>query len=146
MIGLMMVLLIGNIAMNVNVNNSVDKRLTALEIKYSPPITAEVTATMYNAVEAQCDADPLVTAGNYKINPKKATQQKYVALSRNLLKRWGGKYSYGNKIRISGVGHKDGVYIVADTMNKRYKNHIDILETAGTNWYKYTNVVITKIS
>ncbi len=142
----MCILLVGNIALNVTMNSSLDKRLSALELKSSPPVTAMVTTTMYNPVESQCDKDPLVTAANYKIHPAKASKQKYVALSRNLLKRWGGQFEYGDKVAIRGTKHKDGVYTVADTMNKRYCNHVDILETSGTDWYKYNNVLITKIN
>ena len=104
-----------------------------------------VTATMYNAVEAQCDSDPLITAGMYKINPRKASQHKWVALSRDLLKRWGGRFTYGDVIRIENAGDKSGVYTVVDTMNARFKNKIDILETQGTDLYKYENVKIVKI-
>lgn len=146
MIALMMILLIGNIAMNVNMNNSVDKRLTALEEKTSPHVTANVTATMYNPVVSQCDADPLITAANYTINPTKASEHKYVAVSRNLLKRWGGHLKYGDKVKLTGAGNKDGIYTVADTMNKRYTNRVDILETSGKTPYKYDNVLITKLS
>ena len=108
-------------------------------------IVTEVTATMYNAVENQCDSDPLVTAGMYKINPRKASQHKWVALSRDLLKRWGGEFQYGQKVKITGCGEKDGVYTVVDTMNPRFTNKIDILETQGTPLYKYENVKIIKI-
>ena len=108
--------------------------------------TYNVTATMYNPVESQCDADPLITAGMYKINPKKASEHKWIAVSRNLLKRWGGSLEYGDKVLIQGTGHKDGIYTVTDTMNKRYKNRIDILETSGTKLYKYNNVKIIPIS
>jgi len=105
----------------------------------------KVTVTMYNAVEGQCDADPLVTAGMYKINPNKASEHKWVALSRDMLKRWDGEFDYGDKISIKGAGHKDGIYTVTDTMNKRYKNRIDILETVGTPLYKFKDVTIKKI-
>lgn len=108
-------------------------------------IVADVTATMYNAVEGQCDSDPLVTAGMYEINPKKASQHKWVALSRDLLKRWGGKFDYGDTIEIKNAGEKSGVYTVVDTMNPRFTNKIDILETKGTDLYKYENVKIVKI-
>jgi len=104
-----------------------------------------VTVTMYNAVVSQCDSDPLITAGMYKINPKKATEHKWVALSRNLLVRWGGNYNYGDKIEIIGIGDRDGVYTVVDTMNDRFTNRVDILETVGTSLYKFDEVVITKI-
>lgn len=108
-------------------------------------IVADVTATMYNAVEGQCDSDPLVTAGMYEINPTKASQHKWVALSRDLLKRWGGKFDYGDTIEIKNAGEKSGVYTVVDTMNPRFTNKIDILETKGTDLYKYENVKIIKI-
>jgi len=107
-------------------------------------IRASVTATMYNAVESQCDADPFITAGMYIINPNKASEHKWIALSRNLLKRWGGEFDYGDFIHISGAGHKDGTYKVVDTMNKRFKNRMDFLETAGTALYKFKNVTIEK--
>jgi 3D (Asp-Asp-Asp) domain-containing protein len=108
-------------------------------------IVAEVTATMYNAVEGQCDSDPLVTAGMYKINPRKASQHKWVALSRDLLKRWGGQFDYGDTVIIENAGDKSGKYTVVDTMNPRFTNKIDILETQGTDLYKYENVKIIKI-
>jgi len=106
----------------------------------------KVTVTMYNAVEGQCDADPLITAGMYKINPNKASEHKWVAMSRDMLKRWGGDFNYGDTIKIKGTKDKDGIYTVVDTMNKRFKNHIDILETQGTPLYKYKNVTVEKIS
>lgn len=100
----------------------------------------KVTATMYYAVPGQCDESPLVTACGYKINPKKATQHKWIAVSRDLLK----KFKYGDKVRLTNAGDKDGIYTIADTMNKRFKNKIDILETEGTSLYKLTDVIITK--
>lgn len=123
---------------------------TELYFPYKPTVESEsismdVTATMYNAVTSQCDADPLITAGMYKINPNKASEQKFVAMSRDLLKRWGGLFNYGDKILIEGTDSKDGVYIVADCMNKRYKKRIDILETKGKKLYKFNKVKITKL-
>jgi 3D (Asp-Asp-Asp) domain-containing protein len=109
-------------------------------------VTENVTATMYNAVTGQCDSDPLVTAGMYKINPNKASDHKWVALSRDLLKRWGGEFDYGDTIRIENAGEKSGTYTVVDTMNARFTKKIDILETTGTDLYKYDNVKIIKIS
>lgn len=122
-----------------------------LDIKNEPmeekPIlpSAVVIATMYNATVGQCDADPFITAGNYKINPKKASKHKWIAMSRNLLKRWGGEFDYGDMVQIIGAGHKDGIYKVVDTMNPRFKNRIDFLETEGTRWYKFKEVTVQKI-
>lgn len=105
-----------------------------------------ITATMYNAVPSQCDSDPFLTAGMYKINPTKASEQKYIALSRDLIKRWGGEFQYGDMVKITGAGFKDGIYKVVDTMNKRFKMRMDFLETKGTRHYKFDNVKITKIN
>lgn len=104
----------------------------------------KVTATMYFAEVSQCDKDPLITAGMFKIKPKQASQQKWIAVSRDLLERWQGEFKYGDFVKIEGAGHKDGIYKVVDTMNKRYKNRIDFLETAGTKPYKFRNVKLTK--
>jgi 3D (Asp-Asp-Asp) domain-containing protein len=105
-----------------------------------------VIATMYYATEGQCDENPLVTAGNYKITPDKATEHKYIALSRNMLKRWGGEFNYGDLVKIEEAGHKDGVYKVVDTMNKRFINRIDFLETVNVKPYKFENVKLIKIT
>jgi 3D (Asp-Asp-Asp) domain-containing protein len=107
--------------------------------------SVKVTATMYNAVEDQCDKDPLVTAGMYRINPNKASQHRWIAVSRNLLKRWGGKFGYGDKVQITGAGHKDGVYTITDTMNPRFRDRIDFLETKGTKGYKFDNVQLASL-
>lgn len=108
----------------------------------SMPIVYNLTGTMYNAVKEQCDADPLITAGMYKINYIKASEHKWIALSRDLLKRWGGPFWYGDIVIISNAGHKDGTYKIVDTMNKRFKNRIDFLETMGTARYKLYNITM----
>lgn len=108
-------------------------------------IEFKVIATMYNASENQCDTDPLITAGMYKINPLKASEHKWIAVSRDLLKRWGGKLTYGDKVMLKNAGHKSGTYTIVDTMNKRFKNKIDVLETKGTKLYKFDNVTMIKI-
>ena len=121
------------------------EQVTTVTENVTATVTENVTATMYNAVVGQCDSDPLVTAGMYKINPNKASEHKWVALSRDLLKRWGGEFQYGDTIRIENAGDKSGLYTVVDTMNKRFTKKIDILETTGTDLYKYDNVKIIKI-
>ena len=107
--------------------------------------TIKVTATMYNPVEEQCDSDPYTTASMLKITPNKASEQKFIAMSRDLLKRWGGKFDYKQKVRLIGCGVKDGIYTIADCMNERFTNKIDILETIGTPLYKFKNVKIVAL-
>jgi len=104
-----------------------------------------ITATMYNAIINQCDSDPFITAGMYKINPERASEHKWIAMSRNLLSRWNGQFNYGDVVKISNAGHKNGIYTIVDTMNKRFKDRIDFLETAGTKYYIYENITIEKI-
>lgn len=104
-----------------------------------------VTATMYYPVVGQCDNDPLVTASMRVIDPNKASEHKWIAMSRDLLKRWGGKFDYGDKVKLVGTKVKDGIYTIVDCMNKRFTNKIDILETQGTPLYKFENVKIVKI-
>jgi len=122
-----------------------DERITKLENIVKDQNSFKVTATMYNAEVKQCDKDPLTTAGMYKINPHKASEHNWIAVSRDLLKRWGGQFDYGDKVCIKGAGHKDGVYTIVDTMNKRFISKIDFLETKGTKLYKYDNVLLAKL-
>lgn len=89
-----------------------------------------LTLTVYHATEKECDGTPLKTAGGYEIeSSSNAFQHRYIALSRELLK----EYPYGTKVTISGssVEEYNGVFIVADTMNKRYSGMCDILIDEG---------------
>lgn len=121
------------------------RRIEELEHRFQESEPLSVTATMYNPVEDQCDKDPLVTAGMYRIDPDRASHHRWIAVSRDLLKRWGGRFDYGDKVVIKGAGHKDGTYTIVDTMNKRFTNRIDFLETRGTRRYKYENVQLASI-
>ena len=107
----------------------------------------EVDVTMYRPNVRETDSTPNITADGTRIRISKATDYKYVALSRNLLKRWGGPFDYGDFILIKGTpdGHKDGVYNVRDTMNPKYVNYVDILESTNVLPYKYENVHIYKM-
>ena len=104
----------------------------------------DVTVTMYHPVRHQTDGTPDILADGTKIRIHKASEYKYVAVSRNLLKRWGGWLDYGDFIVLSGTDGKDGVYQVKDTMNARFINRIDILESPGTKPYKFTSATIKK--
>ena len=106
----------------------------------------EVDVTMYQPVYPQTDNTPNITADGTKIRISKASEYKYVALSRNLLKRWGGPFDYGDFILIRGTEHKDGVYQVRDTMNPKWVNVVDILESKHVTPYKYENVHIYKMN
>ena len=104
-----------------------------------------VDVTMYQPVYPQTDKTPDITADGTRIRIHKASEYKYVALSRNLLKRWGGPFDYGDFILLKGAGHKDGVYQVRDTMNPKWVNVVDILESKGVEPYKFTDAHIFKL-
>ena len=103
-----------------------------------------VTVTMYNPTRGQTDKTPNELADGTKINPKKASSYRYIALSRDLLKRWGGPFDYGDYVIIKGAGKDDGVYQVKDTMNSRFTNRVDILKTQGSQIFKYSDVTLYK--
>ena len=104
----------------------------------------DVTVTMYHPVRHQTDRTPNILADGTKITIHKASEYRYVAVSRNLLKRWGGWLDYGDFIVLKGTDGKDGVYQVKDTMNKRFVNRIDILESPGVKQYRFDNAKIKK--
>ena len=100
----------------------------------------DVTVTTYNPTEEQCDSTPNQTADGTIIKPWKATDYRYVALSRDLLSRWGGPFEYGDYIVIEGTEDAkwDGIYQVRDTMNPKWVKRVDILTTDSR--FKYTDV------
>ena len=104
----------------------------------------EVTVTMYHPVSRQTDSTPNILADGTRIRVHKASEYKFIAVSRNLLKRHGGFLDYGDFIVLKGTDGKDGVYQVKDTMNKRFVNRIDILESPGTKPYKFDSAKIVK--
>jgi len=116
------------------------------ELSHFDKYGIEVNVTMYQPNEIQCDDTPDITADGTKIRINKASEYKFVALSRNLLKRWGGAFDYGDFVLIKGTGKKDGVYNVRDTMNPKWVNVVDILESGHVEPYKYTGVQLFKLS
>jgi 3D (Asp-Asp-Asp) domain-containing protein len=91
-------------------------------------LTYTVTATAYQAVANQTDNEPFITADNSQIKPHYGSKKRWMALSRDLLRPWGGPFSYGDKVRVSGISPKlDGVYTVHDTMNRRHRHCMDVL-------------------
>jgi len=103
-----------------------------------------VTVTMYQPVARQTDSTPNILADGTKIRTQDASNYKFIAVSRNLLKRWGGWLDYGDFILLRGTDGKDGVYQVRDTMNSRWVNRIDILESIEVKPYKFERASIVK--
>ena len=116
------------------------------ELSHYDEYGIEVDVTMYQPVYPQTDMTPNITADGTRIRISKASQYKAVALSRNLLKRWGGPFDYGDFILLKGADNKDGVYQVRDTMNPKWVNVVDILESENVQPYKYTDAQIFKLN
>ena len=104
----------------------------------------EVTVTMYNPTRGQTDSTPNELADGTKINPNRASSYRYIALSRDLLSRWGGPFNYGDYVIVEGTGRQDGVYQVRDTMNARFTKRVDILKNRGSRKFKYNNIKLYK--
>ena len=110
--------------------------------EYYEVISFDVTVTTYNPTRSQTDSTPNQTADGTIIKPWKATQYRYVALSRDLIARWGGPFEYGDYVVIEGTDGWDGVYQVRDTMNPKWVKRVDILTTNSR--FKYTDVKMYK--
>ncbi len=124
----------------------------AVKVKAKAPaarhLTYTVTATVYEAVSGQTDDEPFVTADNSRIKAHYGTAKRWMALSRDLLKPWGGKFAYGDKVRVQGISPKlDGVYTVHDTMNRRHRHCMDVLAHPSENLDIFTKgVKIQKVN
>lgn len=118
-----------------------------IEVCKDTTVSHKLLATKYNAVEAQCDSDPLITADNSKINLKHLNKNnlRWVAVSRDMLKY----YPYGTVILIECENNKlNGYWEVHDTMNKRFNKRIDFLvpEDDNLDFDKPIEVKITKVN
>ena len=90
--------------------------------------TYTVRATAYEAVASQTDSRPFITADNSRIPKGYGSHTRWLALSRDLLRPWGGPFEFGDRVRVRGISPAlDGVYTVHDTMNRRYRHCLDVL-------------------
>ena len=125
-------------------NMKLQKKVTHLE-KLLNIDEYNVIATMYHPVRNQTDKTPHITADGTRIDTNNAGKYRFVALSRNLLSRWGGPFEYGDYIIVEGCNGKyDGIWQVKDTMNKRFDNRIDFLQSKGAKPIKFDEAVIYK--
>lgn len=80
-----------------------------------------VTASAYNSLEGQGSGNSAISAWGDTLKPG----MKVIAVSRDLIEKG---LTYGTPVKIEGL---EGVFIVRDKMNSRWKNKIDIY--MGTN-------------
>lgn len=113
--------------------------VTSVTFAKDKPFITHVTLTTYNAVASQCDDSPLITADGTKIDIEKLKRGKikYCAVSRDLLRY----IPFGSVIHIEGHGY----YEVRDTMNKRFKHYIDILQHKSRKNFKKEKIRVEVI-
>ncbi len=87
-----------------------------LRISLLPPLDVVVTA--YSSTVGQTDDTPFLTASLTDVRPG------IIALSRDLIRRYtpDAPFAYGDRVFIKG----QGIFVVEDTMNKRYSRRADI--------------------
>ena len=86
-----------------------------------------VKATVYYPSAGLCDSTYWVTADRSSIDTTNAIRHRWIAVSQDMLKINGGRYRYGDKVMVEGIGNLSGVFTIRDCMNRRFKNKIDIL-------------------
>jgi len=105
----------------------------------------DVWGSIYHAETRQCDATPTITATGAKINPRHASNLRWIAISQEMLNnqyrstlvgskcpRFKGKIEYGDTIWIDSPHNEiNGWWVVCDAKNKRYTKSIDFLQTKG---------------
>ena len=110
------------------------------------PIYDNVWGTIYHAEVRQCDATPTITGDGSRINPARASEHRWIAISQEMLdSQWRvellgdststlfkGRIQYGDTVWVASPNEAiNGWWVVRDTKNKRYRNSIDFLQTKG---------------
>jgi len=100
-----------------------------------------VSLSTYRADTAETDSTPLITASGFKLDSLNPKKHRVIAISRDLK----ALFAFGDKVKLTNAGKFNGVWIIHDVMNKRYKNKIDILINPGDRQLSLKGVVISKI-
>ena len=105
-----------------------------------------VTATVYHSDPRQCDADYHITADGSEIDTTNPSKHRWVAVSRDMLLRNGGRLQFGDSIRIEGTNsHLDGIHVVRDVMNKRYQRCVDFLVSKNDIYGRWERVRLHRL-
>ena len=100
-----------------------------------------VSLSTYKADTTETDSTPLVTASGFKLDSLNPKKHRVIAISRDLK----ALFSFGDKVKLTNAGKFDGIWIIHDVMNKRYRNKIDILINPSDRQMSLKGVVISKI-
>jgi 3D (Asp-Asp-Asp) domain-containing protein len=127
-------------------NNVDDISTTENKMVIKSLLYSEVWGSAYNANTNQCDDSPTITGDGSKIDTKRASQLRWIAISQDMLNceyrkslllcertnLYKGKIQYGDTVWIESSNEKiNGWWVVHDTKNVRYKNSIDFLQSSG---------------
>jgi 3D (Asp-Asp-Asp) domain-containing protein len=115
-------------------------KIASIFTAVKPPVIT-VTLTTYTVDPSQTDNTPLITASGFKLDHLNPRRHRVIAISRDLKAR----FKFGSRVRITNAGRFNGVYVVRDLMNKRFRRKIDILINPRDKHTKLTNVIINKI-
>lgn len=121
--------------------------ISICEPKVIPNLTplGAVDVTMYHPVEAQTNSNPDIVADGTRFDVNMATQLNWIALSRDLHKRWGGPLAFDDIVLLKIPGQEGRLFKVKDIMNKRFTMRVDILETPGTPIYSFPRGYLYKV-
>ena len=108
-----------------------------------------VWGSIYHAEISQCDSTPTQTATGHRINPYRASEQRWIAISQEMLNNsyraslvknpksqlFKGKIEYGDTVWIESPHNNNinGWWIVRDAKNAKLRKSIDFLQTVGDN-------------
>lgn len=98
-----------------------------------------VVATIYHAVPSQTDDTPHITATGFVIDVDDPLKHRIIAVSRDLEKIG---FKMGTYVCVENAGKMNGVWIVRDRMNKRWKKRIDFLVPTEISLGKWNDVDI----
>lgn len=127
--------------------DEIDREIKAHRDDIEDENTHYVDATVYNALKAQTNSQPNITASNKRIkNVHKAGDLRWIAVSRDLAE----KIPFGSKVEVSGITGPDadyynGIWQVEDLMNKRFDRKIDFLVDSNVKLGSWKDIKIRVI-
>ncbi len=102
----------------------------------------KVNCSVYNATPNQGWGDGTLTFNSTKLKKEISSKYRIISVSHDLL----DKFPMGTLVVIEGLQPEyNGVYIVADLMNGRFKNKIDFLKEEHTKHPEFSSCFISKI-
>jgi 3D (Asp-Asp-Asp) domain-containing protein len=136
--GVFLLMLVGGFYL---IKPSHESRAIAMQYPFVLESVNVVSLSTYRADTAETDSTPLVTASGFKLDSLNPKKHRVIAISRDLK----ALFSFGDKVKLTNAGKFDGIWIIHDVMNKRYRNKIDILINHGDRQMSLKGVVISKI-